>query len=335
MILKVLLKEAMTKKKLVVVDADTLVFRSAAVSEERRVNVKHIPSGRERIYKNRTEFKSAMKEKNFEIKPEDFEYEDIQEEQPIEYCLHTIKMQTDAILERFKDSYVVFVAGDSNNFRLDLPLPKRYKSNRDNMLRPVHLAKAKEYFIDKYKAISANGYEADDLSAILAYDGVKAKKEVILASPDKDSKQFVGLQIFDYTKPEEGIKGVVDWHPIELNSKKEFKSYGIPFLAYQLLCGDSTDFYKPTDLCNAKFGDVAAYKLLTDCKSSTECLQAVVEQYKKWYPEPVTYNAWNANEHTKDWKGILQLYFYCAKMKQSEDDELNAEEFFYNYGVKL
>lgn len=323
------------KKPLVVVDADTLVFRSAAVSEERKVNVKHLPSGRERIYKNRTEFKSAMKEKNFEIKSEDFEYEDIQEEQPIEYCLHTIKMQAEAILERFKDSHVVFVAGDRNNFRLDLPLPKRYKSNRDGMLRPVHLAKAKEYFIDKYKAISAEGYEADDLSAILAYDGIKAKKDVILASPDKDSKQFVGLKLFDYTNPDKSIVEVKDWHPVELTSKKEFKSYGIPFLAYQMTRGDGSDGYWPYKLAGKEFGDSGAYKLLYQCLTAKECLQVIVNQYKEWYPEPVTYRAWNGKEYTKDWKDILQMYFYCAKMKQSEDDELNAEEFFYNYGVKL
>lgn len=324
-------------KPLVVVDADTLVFQSAAVSEERSVNVKHLPSGRERIYKNRTEFKSAMKEKNFEVKPEDFEYTDIQEEAPIEHCLHTVKLQADKIIERFSDAYVVFVAGDTNNFRLDLPLPKRYKSNRDSMLRPAHLAKAKEYFIDKYKAVSANGYEADDLSAILAYDGKRARKDVTLCSPDKDSKQFVGLKLFDYTKPEQDIIEIKDWHDVILNEKKEFKSYGINFLAYQILVGDSVDFYKPTDLCNAKFGDVAAYKLLSQCENGfvNQTLQAVVDQYKVWYPEPVTYTAWDGNEYTKDWKEILQLYFSCAKMKQSEDDDLDVEKFFGNYGVKL
>ena len=128
------------KKKLVVVDADTLVFQSAAVSEERLVEVTHVPSSRKKIYKNRSEFKTEMKNKSFLISKEDFKFEDIQEEQPIEHCLHTIKLQTEAIIDRFKDSYVVFVAGDKNNFRLDLPLPKKYKSNRDSMLKPIHLS---------------------------------------------------------------------------------------------------------------------------------------------------------------------------------------------------
>lgn len=323
------------KKKLVVVDADTLVFQSAAVSEERFVEVTHIPSNRKKIYKNRSEFKQEMKNKSFKIKQEDFQFEDIQEEQPIEHCLHTIKLQTESIIDRFKDAYIVFVAGDKNNFRLDLPLPKKYKSNRDSMLKPIHLSKAKEYFIDKYKAVSANGYEADDLSAILAYDGLKANKDVILLSPDKDSKQFVGLQLFDYTNPDKPIVDIKDWHNIELNDKNKFKSYGIPFLSYQLLCGDTTDFYKPTDLCKYKFGDVAAYKILSKCLTAKDCLQSVAEQYKNWYKEPVTYTAWDGKEYTKDWKDILQLYFSCAKMKQSEDDSLNAKDFFNKYGVEL
>lgn len=327
----------MTKqnKPLIVVDADTLVFQSAAVSEERSVLVKHIPSKREKIYKNRTSFKNAMKEKNFVVNPEDFTFEDIQEEQPLENCLHTIKLQAQKIIDRFPKHEIIFVAGDENNFRLELELPKRYKSNRDSMVRPIHLSKAKDYFIQKYKAISANGYEADDLSSILAYQGKKSNKDVTLCSPDKDSKQFVGLKLFDYTNPEREIVNIQEWHGIYLNEKNEFKSYGIPFLAYQLLIGDSVDFYKPTDLSDVRFGAASAYKLLKDCKTAKECLEVVVKQYQKWYQEPVTYTAWDGKEYTKDWKDILQLYFYCAKMKQHEDDMLIAEEFFDIYGVKL
>ena len=59
------------KKKLAVVGADTLVFQSAAVSEERLVEVTHVPSSRKKIYKNRSEFKTEMKNKSFKIKQEE------------------------------------------------------------------------------------------------------------------------------------------------------------------------------------------------------------------------------------------------------------------------
>ena len=324
-----------SKKKLVVVDADTLVFQSAAVSEERSVLVKHLPSEREKIYKNRTEFKNAMKEKNFVVNPDDFTFEDIQEEQPIENCLHTIKLQAQKIIDRFPKHEIIWCCGDRDNFRLELELPIQYKINRSTRLRPIHLSKAKEYFCNKFNAVSGNGYECDDLSIILAYEGKNKGRDVVLLSPDKDSRQAVGLNLFDYTNPDKGSIELGDWHPIELNQKKEFKSYGIPFLAYQLLRGDGSDGWWPYKLAGKEFGDTGAYKLLKDCQTAKECLEVVVKQYQKWYQEPITYTAWDSKEYTKNWKDILQLYFYCAKMKQHEDDMLIAEEFFDMYGVKL
>lgn len=323
------------KKKLVVVDADTIVFRSAAVAERRSVEVEHLPSGRKKIYDNRTSFKKAMQEKGYSVKPEEFSFVDIQEPEPIANCLHNIKLQADGIIERFSDADVIFVAGDKNNFRLDLPLPNRYKSNRDGMIRPYHLKEAREYFINKYNAKSADGYEVDDLSIILSYEGLHKGKEAILAVCDKDAKQAVGLKLFDYVNPDKPIVHVQNWHDIELDSKKNFKSYGVPFLCYQMICGDGSDGWKPTDLCKAKFGDVGAYKLLSACKTPRECLQVVADQYKAWYSEPVTYKAWNGIEYTKDWRELLQLYWSCAYMLRSYNDETTAEEFFDMYEVKL
>ena len=43
--------------------------------------------------------------------------------------------------------------------------------------------------------------------------------------------------------------------------------------------------------------------------TAKECLDKVVEQYRQWYPEPITYTAWNGKEYTKDYKGLLQLFF--------------------------
>lgn len=324
----------MTKKKLVVVDADTLVFRSAAASEDRTVEVEHLPSNRKKIYKNRTEFKKAMQEKGFQIEPEEFKFIDIQEPEPIENCLHNIKIQANNILEMFSDADVIFVAGDSNNFRLDLPLPTRYKSNRDGMLRPVLLKEAREYFIKKFNALSADFKEADDLANILAYEGLRKGKEAILLSPDKDAKQSVGLKLFDYTNPTRDIVHIESWHEMQL-VKGDFKSYGVPFFCYQMTRGDKIDCFSPYELAKVKFGDVGAYKLLSNCSTAKECLEVVVNQYKQWYPEPITYTAWDGNEYSKDWKDLLELYFSAAYMLRWDGDGTTAEGFFGSYGVKL
>lgn len=324
----------MSKKKLVVVDADTIVFRSAAVAEQRTVEVEHLPSGRKKVYNNRTGFKKAMLEKGFQIKPEEFKFTDIQEPEPVENCLYNIKIQANNILEMFSDADVIFVAGDSNNFRLELPLPTRYKSNRDGMLRPVLLKEAREYFVKKFNAKSAEGCEADDLANILAYEGLHKGKEAILLSPDKDAKQSVGLKLFDYTNPNKGIVHIQNWHDIEL-VKGDFKSYGIPFFCYQMTRGDKVDCVTPYELTGKQFGDAGAYKLLSDCKTPRQCLEAVARKFQEWYPEPVTYRAWDKQEHTKDWKDLLQLYFSSVYMLRDETDETTAEEFFDSYEVKI
>lgn len=324
-----------SKKPLVVVDADTLVFRSAAVSEERSVNVKHLPSGREHIYKSRTEFKDAMKQKNFNVKSEDFSFEDIQEPEPLEHCLHTIRMQADAIISKFSGSEVIFCCGEKNNFRLNLEFPEQYKSNRSDNIRPIHLSSGKDFLIKKYKAQSADGFEVDDLSIILAYEGKKKGRDVILCSPDKDSKQAVGLKLSDYTNPDKDIVEINDWHEIALNEKKEFKSYGVPFLAYQMVRGDLSDHVLPYKLAGVKFGDAGAYKLFKDCKTAKECLEKVVDQYKAWYPDPVTYTAWDTKEYTKDYKELLQLFFSGVYMLRDYNDKTTAEDFFNYYGVYL
>lgn len=324
-----------SEKKLVVVDADTLVYRSAAASEERSVLVKHLPSNREKIYKNRTKFKKEMQEKNFEVNPGDFTFLDIQEPEPLANCLHTIKMQAQNIIDRFSGAEVIFCCGEKDNFRLNLPLPEQYKSNRADTIRPVHLLEGKEFLIKKFKAQSAVGFEVDDLSIILAYDGKHKGRDVMLAAVDKDANQAVGLKLFDYANPEKEIVKVNNWHDIKLNEKKEFKSYGVPFFCYQWIRGDLSDHIIPYKLAGVKFGDTAAYNLLKDCKTATECLEKVVWQYQQWYQNPVTYTAWDGKEYTKDWKDMLQLFFSAVYMLRSHNDKTTAEEFLDMYGVKL
>jgi len=325
----------MTKKKLVVVDADTIVFRSAAVAEQRTVEVEHLPSGRKKIYKNKTTFKKAMKEKGYSVKPEEFSFVDIQEPEPISHCLHNIKLQADGIIERFSDADVIFCAGDKNNFRLDLPLPTRYKSNRDETVRPFHLKDARDYFISKYKAVSADGYEVDDLSIILAYEGLHKGKDAVLCSPDKDAKQAIGLKLFDYVNPDKPIVEINEWHDIELDSKRDFKSYGVPWLCYQWINGDLSDGFSAKSLVGIKLGDVGFHTLFKDCKKPKDNLEVVVNWFKDSFGDSFNYNDWNGNEVNADWKEIMGLYYKCCRMKCREDDALDYNEILERYGISI
>ena len=318
----------------VIVDADTLLFSAAAVSELRTIEVLHEPSGTVKEFKNKTEFKAIMKSKGKEI-TSDYVITDKQVPEPVENCLHLVKSQAQKIIDAWDFCEVIFCAGDSNNFRLDLPLPTRYKSNRSDMIRPVLLKETHKYFRHKFNAQKAVGCETDDLTAVLAYEAEQKGSRAVLLSLDKDARQFPGLHLGDYNSSADDLVYIKQMHEVVLNPKKEFKSYGLPWLAYQILKGDISDGYKPTELCGVKYGDVSAYNDLKDCKTEQEILLKVIEKYQCWYPDKFMYTDWSGKEHEADWKSMLRLYFACAKMKTSHTDKVLADEFFAKYGVDL
>ena len=325
--------------KVTIIDADSVAYRSAAASEERLIKVTHIPTGKVKEFKNRTELKTRLKEKGTLDQLDDYLIEDIQKPEPIANCLHTVKRQIEMISSVTEADDTIIVVGGKSSYREELPLPTKYKGNRDNMLRPIHLKEAKQYLINKFKAVEINGIESDDAVIVYAEQMKDQGHDVTIASIDKDSRQVQGFTIYDYSKePEQGFfKCNNDTiQKIEKNGKPaKVTGTGIGFLAFQCLNGDRVDFYRPTELAGIKFGDVGAYNLLKDCKSTTEFLTVVKEQYEKWYPEPVTYTAWDGKEYTKDWKEILDMYFKCCYMLRSEFDDADSRKFFLKYGVDL
>lgn len=322
-------------KKVVVVDSDTLIFRAAAKTERKSVLVKSLKSGRTKEYATRTEFKDEMKAKGYTIKPETISYTDQQFPEPLKNTCQVIKTKTESILDRFSDSKVIFCAGDKNNFRLDLPLPSRYKSNRDKTLKPINLPEARDYFIKKYKAIVADGHECDDQVSILAYEYLSKGWDVTVASPDKDCNSFDGIALWDYTNPEDAVVNVQSLHPILLNSKREFKSYGIPWLCYQWINGDSSDGFSPKALAGIKLGDVGIYELFKDCKTEKDYLQKTVDWYEMNFKEVTTFKDWTGSTQNMLWWEVMQLYYKCCRMKRSEDDPLCLSSLICQYGVRV
>lgn len=320
-------------KKVVVVDSDTLLFTSAAVTEKKSVIVKHLKSGRTKEYENRTVFKKEMQEKGFVIIKEDFSFEDRQYPEGVQNTLQIVKTQAESILDRFPDSKVIFCAGDKNNFRLDLPLPSRYKANRDKTLKPINLPEARDYFIKKYKAVVADGHECDDQVSILAYEYLNKGWDVTVASPDKDCNSFDGIALWDYTSPEDAVVNVQSLHPILLNSKREFKSYGIPWLCYQWINGDNSDGFSPKTIAGVKLGDVGIYDLFKDCKAEKDYLKVVIRWYKDTFNEGVTYKDWAGVQRKMQWENLLQLYYKCCRMKRTNDDPLDCVTLFDKYGI--
>jgi len=323
------------KTRVTIVDADSVAYRCAAASEKRTVLVKHLPTGQSKEFKTRTEFKALLKSKNKLHKLEEYEFEDVQTPEAIENCLYSVKSNIGRIKERTQADTMIVLVGGKSTYRESLPLPSLYKGKRDGTIRPIHLKEAKDYLINFHKAEEINGIEADDETIIRAYQFKDMGFDVTISTIDKDSLQAEDFKMYNYADDE---LFSVNGHSVEMITKgkgQKVVGSGVGFLAYQMLVGDGADCYNPTELAGIKYGDAPALKDLKDCKEPKDFLQVVLNKYKAWYKEPITYTAWDGTEHTKDYKGILDLYFKCAKMLRSSDDKNDSKEFLASYGVVI
>ena len=319
-------------KRILILDGDSIAYRCAAAGEERFIKVSHKPTGIHKIFKHRTEFKEAMNEKGKEITA-DYVVEDCQEPEPISYVINTIKNHISRIADECKPDQILIFAGERDNFRIDLPLPKKYKGQRKDTIRPVHLKEAKEYLQRKYMAQEAVGYEVDDLCSIAAYDALKAGNEPVMYFYEKDQYQLDGITLL-YDKFEFVYETVPVLGELRLD-KSAVKGLGLKFLAYQWICSDPVDNYCAYDVSNVKFGPKSAYKVLVDCKSEQEVLIAVKDQFKKFYPESFEYTDWQGNAQKADWLFMLNMYYKACRMMRGPDDKLEAVDLFNQHGVNL
>ena len=305
-------------KRLAVIDGDLIAFKCAAVTEKRSVIATH----KETLEK--IEFDTATKFKEWAgSEAELYDLEPIRTPEPIAHTIRAIKMKLESIVEACEaDSYHIVVSGD-NNFRKEIPLPTQYKNSRQDTAKPINLDEAKQYLIDRHDAEVAVG-EADEVLVAYAYQGYKNKEMVIQCSIDKDANAGpYWLYNWDNMDRPELIEGFGELY---LNDKDTVKGMGRVFLYFQMAFGDPVDCYKPCEIAKVKYGEKSAYKLLKDCKTDKEAIGALANQYKKWYPEPVWYTAWDGKNYKKDWIEIWQMYADCAFMPRWEGDRFDVKK---------
>lgn len=315
---------------LVVIDGDLISYKCAAANESRTVEVIHKSSGRSAEFDNRTSFRTWLKKED-KWEESEFDIHDIQSPQPLQNALHSAKMMVKRIKSASGcDDFKVVVQG-KGNFRDDLLLPVKYKSTRQDLLRPIHLRDVRQYLINKYKAELANGRESDDVLSSYAYEGWKTKTKIVQATVDKDAKQCSGW-LYNWDKHDKPIfiHGIGD---LSINSKGKMEGYGRKWLYAQWSVGDPSDSYKPTHLTSAKYGEKGAVADFGSLQSDKECFQKLIELYKRWYPEPFEYVAWDGATVKADYLHMMQLYVDCAHMQRWEGDRINVKEVFDRYGL--
>jgi len=325
----------MTKpaKRILIVDADLIAYRYAAANEKRTIIAKHLKSNREKIFKTRTELKALLKEKNIEFKAEDYEIQDVQTAASIRIALRSVKGVIQRLTEATWADEVELYIGTGKTFRHALALPTPYKDNREDLLKPLQLADVRRYMQVKHGAQLVKGIETDDMITIRAYEELAKGNYPIIVSADKDAQQSQGIEVLDFTQEVWKGKVIPDvgslWKVvIGKGPATEIKGDGLKFLAFQTLAGDKADSYFGYKLSKTKYGPAKAFKALEDAKTEQEVLQILINEFRRLYPEPFEYTDCHGVPHTDvDWFDMLQLFWSCAYMKRSLDDDSSFIQF--------
>lgn len=321
-------------KIIAIYDGDSVAFRASAAVDHRSVLVKHLPSGRTKVFKTRTEFKDMLVTKGMEFKSENYEFTDQQEAESLINVCKIMKNQILRINAKLNATEYLICLSGKENFRDNLVLPSKYKGTREGVMRPIHLKAAKSFLWRNHPSLLAENREADDDLIIKGYEYLSKGYTPILISQDKDAFSASGLTLYDFTLKEPTAELVPDFGSL-WDTDKKITGRGFIWLMFQMLAGDSADDWKPSEIAGIKYGEKSAYKVLKDCKTKEDALSKVIDQYKKWYPETIEYIDWEGHKIVADYKDIFGIYFKCARMMQHETDDLSAKDFCYKYGVQL
>ena len=321
---------------IVVIDGDEIAFKIAAACEKRGIKVTNKSNKAEALFNTRTELKKLLS--GLEVPEDFFSIEDTQIAEPIQNAISTLKKRVKAIADKCDAGVVEIYISGEGNFRDDLPLPVKYKGEREGQILPLLLRELRSYLIDYKGAIPIDGMETDDQVSIRMTDGFKSGEKIIGASQDKDNLMTSGW-ILSPDKMDKPLY-INGFGKLYVDDKNKVRGIGRKFLYFQVLTGDSTDCYNPRDVVaqvegkKPRFGDKAAYNLLKAADTDKECWKAIVGQYKEWFGEgDYTYKDFNGSVINTNYLGILQTYFLAAYMRRTKDDIPNIPRVLEKLGV--
>ena len=181
------------------------------------------------------------------------------------------------------DKYRLFLTG-KGNFREDIAKTKQYKGNRVAQ-KPFHYDNIRNVLI-AWGAEVVDGMEADDMMAIIQTESVRRgesckedkTKGTCICTRDKDLLQVEGWHYrWELGKQAEMPKHWVDKiGKLELDGNK-LKGEGLKFFYAQCIMGDTVDNIPGLP----RKGPAFAYKVLKDCATEDEMLEAVISSYEE------------------------------------------------------
>lgn len=346
----------MTKFKLMVIDADTPLFKAAKSVQTDYIIARNNKLGIEKRFANKTQlwghhikkeggwladFNSDRQEKSL---PEDWEIEECAElsveikdhldEAFISFNQFVGKMKK---LELAED-YLLCIGGEGN-FRYDVAKLQPYKGDRKD--KPLIFQELKDKIVNQYgsKIVLANDCEADD---ILSQYGWKnflnyrktGEWDVLLAYIDKDLDMVVSPSIHY------GERDLVVKYKTPEDCARCF--------CVQLLAGDqatdnikglpnfTADIQSKYDLGKTRgIGVATAKKVLETAQTPKEMYERVVEAYKSYYGKDKVHSFTNFNGEDLEWTWLdfLQDNAILLWMQRTKDERIVIKDTLVRVGV--
>lgn len=323
-----------------IIDLDYVKYASASVGEKRSIIVTHKSSGREKEFNTRTEFYGRDKAKSggwlgelnskrdSPFAADEFEITDQQIAEPIDHVLQIAKTQVEGDLKRLGTNKYKAFLGKGDSFRVELSTLKKYKDNRKDMLRPLHMDAVTEYLERKFKAEIVTNIEADDRCVIEAYNNPNA----VIQGLDKDYYS-APVKFFNVNRPDEGIQDCNQFGSLWLDDRGDVRGIGRMHLYWQMASNDTSDNYAANCFSDIKWAGKSAYKSLVEAKTDTEAWEKLKGIFQYLYPEEKTVLGWRNDPINITWDYVLNEMFVMARMLRFEGENLNAYDVMDKLGV--
>ncbi|QDP50287.1 MAG: putative ribonuclease H [Prokaryotic dsDNA virus sp.] len=308
-------------KRILVVDADTILHASAAQQQKNECNVIHKASGREKLFESKTLFNTWIKSQEKWSKDEFYCATVSTIVGEPRFAFQSIKQKVEKIVEAGGcDDFVVCIEGEGN-FRKDYQTPYvRYKAQRTE--KPLLFQECREFFIKKYKkrVILSEAKETDDTVNIMAWEGYnkalqtrkRSDSPYVVAYCDKDIKANSRGFLLNYNKLEDGIF----WN----DGLAQTNAY-----LTQCLIGDGADnidgVLKLADITKQQYnirvngvGPATAEKILDGATTEKEMADRVVDVYQQAWPD--------------DWEQRLQDNAFFLYLQRYEGEVFTWNKYY-------
>jgi len=323
-----------------VIDLDYVKYSAASVGETRSITVVHKASGREKEFPTRTDFYgrdklksggwlgelNAKRESPFLL--DEFSIIDVQTPEPIDHVLQIAKTQVENDLKKLGTNKYKAFLGKGESFRVELSTLQKYKANRKDMLRPLHMDAVTEYLERKFKAEVVTSIEADDACVIECYENPNN----VIQGLDKDYYSSPN-KFFNVNRPDEGIIDADCFGKLWLDDKGDVRGVGRMHLYWQMCSNDTSDNYAANCFSDLRWAGKSAYKSLVECGSDKEAWDKMKEVFTLLYPEEKTVLGWRNDPISVTWDYVLNEMFMMARMLTKRDEHLNAYDMMDEMGV--